>query len=247
MDRLIYTALTGLQRNQEAQAVTAHNLANAQTPGFRREMAALSSGWLDTSSGSGALSTRVQSGGESPHDLLRAGTVEATGNPLDIAMDGGAWLTVTDSTGQEALTRRGDLRLDADGRLATGDGTPVVGTDGPIQIAAGFAEVRIGRSGSIETRANAESPFVEVARLKLVSPDPASLSRERDGLFRSSDLPDADPLATVTTGALEKSNVDPNASLVELIEQSRAYEMQSKLIAAAREMDEGTASLMRVQ
>ncbi len=247
MDRLIYTALTGLQRNQEAQAVTAHNLANAQTPGFRREMAALSSGRLDTAGGSGALSTRVQSGGESPHDLLRAGTVEATANPLDIAMDGGAWLAVADATGAEALTRRGDLRLDADGRLTTGDGHAVMSEGGPIQIAAGFAELRIARNGAIETRANDQSPFVEVSRLKLVSPDPATLRRERDGLFRAADGQQADLLATVTTSALEKSNVDPNASLVELIEQSRAYEMQTKLIAAAREMDEGTASLMRVQ
>jgi flagellar basal-body rod protein FlgF len=247
MDRLIYTALTGLQRNQEAQAVTAHNLANAQTPGFRREMAALSAGWLGNTGGSGAVATRVQSGGESPHDLQRAGTVEATGSPLDVAMDGGAWLAVADTGGAEALTRRGDLRLDAEGRLMTGDGRPVLGEDGPIQVAAGFAEVRIARSGAIETRANAESPFVEVARLKLVSPDPAGLERGRDGLFRAEGGQEADPLATVTTAALEKSNVDPNASLVDLIEQSRAYEMQSKLIAAAREMDEGTASLMRVQ
>ena len=247
MDRLIYTALTGLQRNQESQAVTAHNLANAQTPGFRREMAALSSGWLDTSGNSGALATRVQSGGESPHDLLRPGTIETTQNPLDVAMDGGAWLAVEAPGGEEALTRRGDLRMNADGKLSTGDGHAVLGDGGPIQISAGFAAVRITRSGGIETRLNGESPFIEVARLKLVSPDPATLSREADGLFRSSDGQQADPLATVTTSALEKSNVDPNASLVELIEQSRAYEMQSKLIAAAREMDEGTASLMRIQ
>jgi len=246
MDRLIYTALTGLQRNQEAQSVTAHNLANAQTPGFRREMAALSSGWLDTGGGSGALATRVQSGGESPHDLLRSGKVEATENPLDVALDGGAWLAVEDTGGEEALTRRGDLRLDAEGRLTTGDGHPVLGDGGPIQIAAGFAEVRITRSGAVETRVDAEAPFIEAARLKLVSPDPATLARSQDGLFRAP-LMEADPLATVTTSAIERSNVDPNLSLVELVEQSRAFEMQTKLIAAAREMDEGTASLMRVQ
>ncbi len=246
MDRLIYTALTGLQRNQEAQSVTAHNLANAQTPGFRREMAALSSGWLDTAGGSGALATRVQSGGESPHDLLRAGKVEATENPLDVAMDGGAWLAVEDKVGQQALTRRGDLRLDAEGRLTTGDGHPVIGDGGPIQLAGGFSQVRITRSGGVETRANAESPFIEVARLTLVSPDPATLARSPDGLFRAPVMT-ADPLATVTTSAIERSNVDPNQSLVELVEQSRAFEMQTKLIAAAREMDEGTASLMRVQ
>ncbi|MBS3960365.1 MAG: flagellar hook-basal body complex protein [Sandarakinorhabdus sp.] len=243
MDRLVYTALTGLQRMQEAQAVTAHNLANAATPGFRREMTALSAGWI-ASEGS-ALTARVQSGGESPHDLLRAGRVEATQNPLDVAMNGGAWLSVADGQGADALTRRGDLRLDGEGRLLTGDGRPVLGEDGPIQIATGFASVRIGRDGSIETRAGSEAPFVPVARLRLVSPDPATLERGADGLFRSEGAA-PDPLATVTTGAIERSNVDTTASLVELVEQSRAFEVQTKLLTAAREMDEGTAALMRI-
>lgn len=243
MDRLVYTALSGLQRAQEAQAVTAHNLANAGTPGFRREMAALSAGWL--SSEGAALSARVQSGGESPHDLLRAGRIELTGNPLDVAMDGGAWLAVADGQGNDALTRRGDLRFDGEGQLLTGDGRPVLGEDGPIRIAAGFASVRIGRDGSVETRATPEAPYLSVARLRLVSPDPATLERGADGLFRSPGA-QADPLATVTTAAVERSNVDPTASLVELIEQSRAFELQTKLLGAAREMDEGTAALMRI-
>jgi flagellar basal-body rod protein FlgF len=243
MDRLVYTALTGLQRAGEAQAVTAHNLANLNTPGFRREMAALSAGWL--AADGTALSARVQSGGESPHDLLRAGRVEATGNPLDIAMDGGAWLAVADGAGEPALTRRGDLRLDGEGRLLTGDGRPVLGEDGAVQIATGFSGIRIGRDGSIETRATPQAPYVPVARLRLVSPDPASLARGPDGLFRADGM-DADPLATVTASALERSNVDAAAALVELIEQSRRFELQTRLLQAAREMDEGTATLMRL-
>ena len=207
-------------------------------------MAALSAGWI-TPQGS-ALTARVQSGGESPHDLLRAGRVEVTGEPLHVAMDGGAWLAVQDANGAEALTRRGDLRLDADGRLLTGDGSPVLGEDGPIQVAAGFANVRIGRDGSVETRLTGDQPWVQMGRLKLVSPDPAGLSRGADGLFRSATA-EADPAATVTTGAIERSNVESTAALVELIEQSRSFEMQTKLLSAAREMDEGTAQLMRVQ
>ena len=243
MDRLIYTALTGLQRAQEAQAVTAHNLANANTPGFRREMASLSAGWI-TADGS-ALTSRVQSGGESPHDLLRSGRIEITGNTLDVAMDGGAWLSVADGQGADALTRRGDLRLDAEGQLLTGDGRQVLGDDGPIRIATGFSTLRIGRDGSIETRASDEAPFVAVGRLRLVSPDPATLERGADGLFRSPGA-EPDPLATVTVGSIEQSNVDATASLVELVEQSRAFELQTKLLTAAREMDEGSAALMRI-
>lgn len=246
MDKLIYTALTGMQRADERQQVTAHNLANAQTPGFRREMAALASGWL--SPGGAALSSRVQSGGEAPHDLLKTGRIEMTGNELDIAMNGGAWLTVGDDQGEPALTRRGDLRFDAEGRLLTGDGRQVMGADGPIQVGAGFASLRIAPDGEVQARAGNEpdAPFIGLARLQLVSPDPATLARGADGLFRADDMT-ADPVATVTVGAIEHSNVDTTASLVELIEQSRAYEVQTKLLSAAREMDEGTAALMRVE
>ena len=243
MDRLVYTALTGLQRAQEAQAVTAHNLANVSTPGFRREMAALSAGYV--AGGGASLGTRVQSGGEAPHDLMTTGRIEQTGRPLDIAMDGEAWLAVQDATGGEALTRRGDLKLDADGRLLTGDGRPVLGDGGTITIGAGFQTLRIGRDGTLETRASDDAPYAVVGRLRLVSPDPATLERGPDGLFRSPGA-EADPTATVTVGALERSNVEPAAALVELVQQSRSFQLQTKLLSAAREMDEGSAALMRM-
>jgi flagellar basal-body rod protein FlgF len=244
MDRLVYTALTGLQRAQEAQAVTAHNLANVATPGFRREMAALSAGYV--AGGGASLGARVQSGGEAPHDLLNRGRIEQTGRALDIAMEGDAWLAVQDQAGGEALTRRGDLRLDADGRLLTGDGRPVLGEGGTITIAAGVQSLRIARDGTLETRATDDAPYAVVGRLRLVTPDPATLERGGDGLFRSPDA-EADPAATVTVGALERSNVEPAAALVELVQQSRSFELQTKLLSAAREMDEGSAALMRVE
>jgi flagellar basal-body rod protein FlgF len=244
MDRLVYTALTGLQRAQEAQAVTAHNLANVSTPGFRREMAALSAGYV--AGGGASVGARVQSGGEAPHDLLNQGRVEQTGRPLDVAMDGGAWLAVEDRGGAEALTRRGDLRLDADGRLLTGDGRPVLGEGGTITIATGFQSLRIARDGTLETRATDDGPYAAVGRLRLVTPDPATLARGPDGLFRSPDAA-ADPAATVTVAAIERSNVEPAAALVELVQQSRSFELQTKLLSAAREMDEGSAALMRVE
>ncbi len=247
MDRLVYTALTGLQRNWEAQAVTAHNLANAGTPGFRRAAASLSPGWLAPGPGGAALAPRVQSGGEAPHDLLRAGPVETTGNPLDIAMNGGAWLAVRDADGGEGLTRRGDLRLDATGRLVTADGWQVLGTEGPIQLAAPASAVRIARDGTVEARGGADAPFVAVARLRLVSPDPAELARGPDGLFRTAAPLEADPAATVTPGALERANVEASAALVELVEQTRRFEFQTRLVAVARELDEGSARLMRVE
>lgn len=244
MDRLIHTALTGLQRAAEAQAVNAHNLANSQTPGFRREMVALGAGWLRADGV--AMSARVQSGGESPHDLQQAGPLEATGNPLDIAMEGAAWLVVADAEGQPALTRRGDLRIDGAGRLLTGDGRPVLGEDGPILIATGFASARIDGSGAVQIRATSEGPYVTADRLRLALPDPLALSRGTDGLFRAPGI-DPDPAARVRPGMLERSNAEPVAALVEMIELSRRFELQTRLLTTARDLDTGTAALMRME
>lgn len=243
MDRLVYTALTGLQRAQEAQSVTANNLANISTPGFRREMASLSAGWIVSGGVEG--SARVQSGGEAPVNLTEPGRVMTTDRPLDIAMAGGAWLGVADAGGNPALTRRGDLRVDATGQLKTGDGHPVLGDDGPIQLPADFASLRISRDGSLEVLPTGETAWAPVGRILLQTPDPQTLSRGEDGLFRAPGG-ERDPAAVVQVGALEQSNMDAASALVELVEQSRRFEMQTKLLSAAREMDEGSAALMRI-
>lgn len=244
MDRLIYTALSGLQRTQEAQTVTAHNLANLSTPGFRKELSVLSAGWLVADQL--PTSARVQSGGEASMDLLSPGRIEATGRELDVAMDGNAWLSVADAQGQPALTRRGDLMVDANGALVTGAQNPVLGEDGaPIRIPAEFSSLRIGRDGALEILPPGEITWAPAGRIMLQSPAADTLGRGEDGLFRS---PDAthDPQATLRTGALERSNLEPALALVELIQQSRMFEMQTKLLTAAREMDESSAALMRI-
>ena len=74
---------------------------------------------------------------------------------------------------------------------------------------------------------------------------PQTLSRGDDGSFRAPGV-ERDPAAVVQVGALEQSNRDAASALVELVEQSRRFEMQTKLLSAAREMDEGSAALMRI-
>ncbi|MFN7174649.1 MAG: flagellar basal body rod C-terminal domain-containing protein, partial [Thermaurantiacus tibetensis] len=80
-----------------------------------------------------------------------------------------------------------------------------------------------------------------------LSPEPGALARGKDGLFRTDPPLEADPLARLRTGALEMSNVEAASVLVELVEQSRGFEIQTKLLAAAKEMDESAARLMRVE
>jgi flagellar basal-body rod protein FlgF len=230
MDRLIYATLTAMRSQKAAQAVTANNLANAQVPGFRRELSSLSARWLDDA--------RVQADDVVTTAQLEAGPVTATGNPLDLALDGRGWIAVQAADGGEAYTRRGDLKVSDTGVIETGDGLAVLGAVGPLTVPTGQALV-IAADGSVSAGG------VAAGRIKLVDAAPGTLAKRGDGLFGGTIL-DADPAVRVRAGALEGSNVSVAASLAELIEQSRGFDTSAKLIRAARDIDEGGTRLMRL-
>ena len=238
MDRLIYTTLSGLGARSRSQTVTANNLANAGTTGFRRELVHAEGRYLI---GTTALS-RVQSGSPATSAARDAGKVSATGNPLDVALGGDAWLAVQAADGSEAYTRRGDLRVAPTGVLETGDGRPVIGNSGVITVPAG-ATLEIAPDGKLSQRiGDAVTPL---DALKLV--DGASLIKRPDGLFGNATALPADLSATLTTGALENSNVETAGALVELVEQSRGFEIDTKMLGIARDLDERTTRLMAVE
>ena len=245
MDRLIYTSLTAMRGSMSRQTAIANNLANAQTPGFRADIANAQSLWLD---GSG-LDARALVSEEVLGADMRAGTVTQTGRDLDIAMQGDALLVVQAKDGEEAYTRRGDLQVAPSGLLTTGDGNPVQGTQGPVTIPPADAITidQEGRVWIVPQGGDAENPQ-EVDRLRLATPAGSEIAKGLDGLFRVQGggvLP-ADAEATVITGALEQSNVKPTEVLVEMIDAQRLFDMRSKLIATARDCDQAGAQLMRM-
>lgn len=233
MDRLIYSALTAMRSSQAAQAVTANNLANAQVPGFRRELSSLSARWLE-----GADTTRVQTDDIVATAQLEAGPITATGAPLDVAVDGRGWIAVQAKDGGEAYTRRGDLLVAATGLLETGDGLAVLGETGPLTVPTGTA-AGISADGTVSAGG------LSIGRIKLVDAAPGMLAKRGDGLFGGQVL-DADPGVRVRGGALEGSNVRTADSLAELIEQSRSFDTSAKLMRMARDIDEGGTRLMRL-
>ena len=119
-----------MRANMARQAVTANNLANAATTGFRAEMSSARPVWIK---GPGLPDRAVASEEVLAADMRGAATV-STGRPLDIAMNGDAMLTVQAENGDEAYTRRGDLMVSASGLLTTGDGHPVLGEGGPVTV-----------------------------------------------------------------------------------------------------------------
>ncbi len=245
MDRLIYTSLTAMRGSMARQTAIANNLANAQTPGFRADLAEAQAMWLD---GQG-LDARAMASEEVLAADMKGGTVMSTGRDLDIALSGDAMLSVQADDGEIGYTRRGDLMLSQSGLLTTGDGKPVQGSQGPITLPAADS-ISIdaeGRVWIVPTGGDAAQPQ-EVDRLKLASPAGSDIVKGIDGLFRvrgGGVLPD-DPDARVITRSLEGSNVSATQALVDMIEASRSWDTQLKLIGDARDMDAATADLMQL-
>jgi len=245
MDRLVHTSLSALRGAMARQAATANNLANVNTTGFRGELATARALWLRGQS----LEARAFSAEEVAGADMRAGTVTETGRDLDVALEGDALLTVQAPNGEEAYTRRGDLKLAETGLLTTGDDHPVLGEQGPITLPPAD-QVRIERDGAIWIVPAGGDPAQPqlIDRLKLASPAGSEVVKGLDGLFRvrGGGILPQDPDGRLLAGNLEGSNVEATKALVDMIEASRAWETQLKLINTARDLDGAGADLMRL-
>lgn len=246
MDKLIYTAASGLKAHMAAQGAIANNMANASTIGFRADRVV-----FDQLSVQGPGLLARQPASEQVTDADRtAGTLTRTGRSLDIAVPGDAWIAVQSSDGTEAYTRRGDLSIAATGVLETGDGYPVIGANGPITVPPA-QKVTIGPEGTISIiplgAAPGEAPQ-EVGKIKLASTKGSDTVKGLDNLLhvRGGGILPADLEAKVETGTLEGSNVNLTQALVDMITNQRSYEVQANLIKEAKNIDESGASLMRL-
>lgn len=245
MDRLIWTAVTGMNAAMTRQRVIASNMANAQTTGFRAEVLQMAPLTLKGPS----IEARAMTDAAVRGALMTPGVMISTGRPLDVALQGQALLTVQAPDGGEAYTRRGDLSVSANGLLVNGEGFAVMGEGGPISLPPG-GSYAIAEDGAVLRRdpTAPDAPPAEVARLKLANPAGSELAKGLDGLFRVSAggvLP-GDAEARLAPATLEQSNVKPSEVLVDMVEAQRLYDMRTKLVATAKELDEGGASLMRL-
>lgn len=245
MDRLIYTALSGMNASMERQRVIASNMANAQTVGFRAELIDQRPVTIDGQT----LDVRAMQRAEVRGATMEAGEMVRTGNELDLFIQGEAMMAVQAMDGTEAYTRRADLSVSPTGALVNGEGRPVIGDAGPITVPLG-SRVAIAPDGmvSVTDPAAPDQPPLEAGQIKLAGWQGSPIAKGLDGLFRVQGggvLP-ADAEAQVITGALEQSNVKPTEVLVEMIDAQRLFDMRSKLIATARDCDQSGAQLMRL-
>lgn len=247
MDHLVYVAAGGAREIMLAQAANSNNLANASTAGFRADLIMAKSSYL---SGQG-VGSRAYPSMENNGVDLRQGIMTATGRDLDIAINGEGWIAVAGTDGSEALSRRGDLRVTELGQLLDGAGRSILGNSGPIALPP-FSDIAIAKDGTVSIVPLGEDPntLAVIDRIKLVNPDVSDVEKGFDGLIRVKQ-PDDEPLeadasVTITPGSLESSNVSSVSSMVQMIELSRQFEQQVKIMKTAEQLDRASAELMSI-
>ena len=246
MDRLIYTAMTGALHTMTQQATVSHNLANASTTGFRAQTDAFRAVPVYGES----LPTRAFVLDATTGADFTPGVIQQTNRPLDVAIQGSGWITVQLENGEEAYTRHGNLKIDANGILQTQQGFNIKGESGPITIPPD-SRIAIGRDGNISVLPS-DSRITAVAivgRIKLVDPPSEQLVRGEDGLFRlkqGKEVPVSDKVALIE-GALESSNVNVISEMVKMITLARQFDMQMKMLENAQQNAQQAGEIMTLR
>ena len=247
MDRALYIAMSGASQTLKAQAVNQHNLANASTVGFKAELMAANSVAVRGDGFGSRLNTETFSTGIDASQ----GSLQSTGNPLDVALRDDGWLAVQGPDGQEQYTRAGALTLDAGGVLRTQSGLAVLGDNGPVTVPQA-ASVAIGSDGTVSAiplGGGGAATAVTVGKLKVVAAKADQLERSGNGLFSARSGVTLDPKtgATLHAGVLESSNVSASDALVNMIQLARNFELQTRAMKAVDEQAQQAASLVRLK
>ncbi|MCB1871042.1 MAG: flagellar basal-body rod protein FlgF [Gammaproteobacteria bacterium] len=245
MDRMLYVAMSGAKETMLAQASNSNNLANANAPGFLadlqqfRSMPVFGDGYP----------TRAYGLSERPGTDFTHGDQVHTGRDLDVAIAGEGWFAVQARDGSEAYTRRGDLTVDVNGLLTTGNGLPVLGNGGPIALPPA-EKLEIGPDGTISILPLGQNAteMAVIDRIKMVNPASDQLVKGKDGLVRlkGGEAAEEDGALRLNSGVFEGSNVNIVNAMVEMIELSRRYEMQVKMMQTAKTMEEASTRIMRL-
>ncbi|GAB3537565.1 flagellar basal-body rod protein FlgF [Noviherbaspirillum agri] len=243
MDRLIYTAMTGAKHILERQATTSHNLANANTTGFRAQLDSFRAVPVQGA----MLPTRAFVVDSTVGSDFAPGAIQQTGRDLDVAVQGSGWIAVQRPDGTEGYTRNGSLELSENGILQTQSGMQVMGDGGPIAIPPDVT-IAVAKDGTVSAIGTGFKPGVAttLGRIKLVNPPEENLVRGDDGLFRLKDGGEADADANVTLigGALEGSNVNVVEAMVDMIGLARQFEMQMNMLKNAESNEAKAAQLL---
>jgi flagellar basal-body rod protein FlgF len=223
----IEIAALGLRHDNERLKVTAHNLANLNTPAYKRQVMVQQPflSVMEAMAQSTASTATVQD--------LRAGKLTSTSRPLDVALPDGRYLVVAAEDGALALTRQGALALDAQGQLQLASGGKVQGLRGDIQLPRDAQAVSVDASGRVlaDGRVVDELRVVGLKPGTVVTPLGAGVLQADSGNWQT------DGVTTgIRSGHLEASNVVSSQEMVQLMGATRHAESMVRVMQAADEM-----------
>lgn len=253
MEPALWAAKTGLDAQQTRMAVTANNLANVSTTGFKKGRAVFedllyqnvrqvgAAGTQDTQLPSG-LSLGTGARVVATEKLHTQGNLQVTGNSLDMAINGRGFFQVLLADGTTGYTRDGSFQVNAQGELVTSAGYTVQPS---ITIPDGAQTVTVGTDGVVSVQLAGQAAPTQVGSLQLVDfINAAGLQPRGENLLVESaasgpaqtGTPGLNGLGSIQQGSLEASNVNVVEELVSMIETQRAYEMNSKAISTTDQM-----------
>jgi flagellar basal-body rod protein FlgF len=209
MDTSTYIALSGQNARQHQMEVLANNIANLSTPGFKAEKMMFQEYLSKPTDGSDPSSYVVSQG--NARDMSQ-GPLNHTGNPLDVALNGAGFMTVTTPTGNQ-YTRNGHLQLDNQGELVTSAGLIVQGDGGsPIVIPAGAGSITIGKDGTVATDKQT------IGKIAVVNFDnPQLLAETQSGLYTTTQTAQPATTTNVEQGTIEEANIQPVVEMTKLM------------------------------
>ncbi len=252
--RSLSIAATGMLAQQLNVETISNNIANMNTTAFKRQRAEFQDLLYQSQRRVGASSsdnnTVVPAGVQvglgvkaaAVYRITEQGNLTTTGNVLDVALQGRGYFQVELPSGETGYTRAGSFQLSSEGRIVTADGYAVVGA-GTIPSTA--IEVQINANGEVLVKKAGESSFSRVGQFQLATfANEAGLNSLGNNLFMNtpasgdavSGVAGRQGFGTVLQGFLETSNVNTVSEITNLITAQRAYEMNSKVIAASDEM-----------
>jgi flagellar basal-body rod protein FlgG len=260
MFRSLATAASGMEAQQTKLDVTANNIANVSTNGFKKGRAEFAdlmyqqtrAAGAATGSGTSAPAATEIGLGVRLTSTAREhsqGELHTTGNQLDVAIQGHGFLPITMPDGTTKYTRNGALQMSAEGKLVTSDGFAVAGD---ITIPTDAQTVTISATGTVTATTPGNATPTELGQIQLAMfANPGGLEAQGSSLFRETSAsgtavlgtPGEGGAGTLSQGMVEVSNVNVVEEMVDLISGQRAYEVNSRVIKAADEMLSETAQL----
>ena len=245
MDRLAYVAMSSAGEDRLMEASLANDLANVNTIGFKADQVSFKSLYLNGA----AKSVRVYSKAGSNGVNLADGPVETTGKPLDIALRGNAWLSVTAPNGSQGYVHTASMKINGNGVLVTQDGDVVNSENGFSVTVPSGQDVLIDKRGGINVMQNGEPE--EIDKLKIVSLPKKYVYKTENGLIQvaASQHGNIQPTTgrVVIPDAIEESNVSPVDTMIRMMDISRQYEADVSEISSAKDTDSAANDLLEVR